>query len=206
MTLRNSLSIHDKRPRRALLLAGLLAVVGTSACDDPFALKATFSTATDTLVAYAMSGTPASFASGYNAGTGAVSRVGPDLTFDVAFDLQTDGKIRVIPARLISQVRQSFGGQVATQQVGLLVPTTSFAAITQAPEKGYKIDSLVVVPTGTPVVMQVLSDACQFTFASQLYAKLVVDSVNAGTRQIYFRAVRQPNCGFRSFQPGVPKN
>jgi hypothetical protein len=56
------------------------------------------------------------------------------------------------------------------------------------------------------VVFELASDACQYSLASQLYAKLVVDSVASTRRQIYFRAVRDPNCGFRSLQPGVPKS
>ncbi|MGQ0646812.1 MAG: hypothetical protein ACT4P7_04535 [Gemmatimonadaceae bacterium] len=153
-----------------------------------------------------MTGTPPSYPAGFNAGTGAIVRVQPDIAFDVAFDLTADNKVRVIPARLISATRQSFGGISATQQVGLLTPSSSFDALTKAPQSGYKRDSLVVVSAGQPVVLEVVSDACQFSLASILYAKIVVDSVNTTTRQIYFRTVRNPNCGFRSFQPGVPKD
>ncbi len=202
---RNSLSLHKKRHSLGGLLVAFLALAATSACDDPFGLKATVSTRGDTLVAYAMTGTPASFASGFNAGTGAVVRVGPDIAFDVAFDLEAD-KIRVIPARLISPVRQLFGRTSATQTVGLQAATGTFESINKAPENGFKRDTSVTVSKGQPVVMEVQSDACQFSLASTLYAKLVVDSVNLSSRQIYFRTFRNPNCGFRSFLPGVPKD
>lgn len=206
MKQRNSLLGLNKR-RRALSLA-LVAVAmgGASGCDDPFGLKATVAVASDTSVAYAMSGTAASSPSGLNAATGGVTRISPDIPFDVAFDLTTDNKIRLIPARLISPVKSSFGGTVATQQVGLQAPTGGFDALTKAPNNGYKRDSVVVVTTGQPVVIEVNSDACQFSLASLMYAKIVVDSVNTTTRQIFFRATRNPNCGFRSFQPGVPKD
>lgn len=193
--------------RRALTLA-LVAVAmgGASGCDDPFGLKATQTVATDTSVVYAMSGTTASFPAGFNAATGGVTRIQSDMAFDVAFDLTTDNKIRLIPARLISAVKSSFGGTAATQQVGLQAPAGGFDALTKAPNSGYKRDSVVVVSTGQPVVIEVNSDACQFSLAALLYAKIVVDSVNTTTRQIFFRATRNPNCGFRSFQPGVPKD
>ena len=206
MMQRNSLSGLNKR-RRALTLALVaVAIGGASGCDDPFGLKATVAVATDTSVAYAMTGTQASYPSGLNAATGGVSRIGADIAFDVAFDLTTDSKVRLIPARLISPVKTSFGGTVATQQVGLLTPTGTFEAVTKAPGGGYKRDSVVVVGTNQPVVIEVVSESCQFTLASILYAKIVIDSVNTTTRQIFFRATRNPNCGFKSFQPGVPKD
>ncbi|MCC6319131.1 MAG: hypothetical protein IT361_15765 [Gemmatimonadaceae bacterium] len=206
MTHRNSLSAQHKRRRALAIVLTAAAVGGASGCDDPFGLKATVAVATDTSVAFAMTGTTAAFPSGFNAATGAVIRVAPDLAFDVAFDLTPDNKVRLIPARLISAVRSTFGSVVPTQAVGLQSPSGAFDAVTKAPNNGYKQDSVVVVGVGQPVVIQTNSDACQFSLASLLYAKVVVDSVNATTRQIFFRATRNPNCGFRSFQPGVPKD
>ena len=59
-------------------------------------------------------------------------------------------------------------------------------------------------PAASPICSPALS--LRFSLASLMYAKIVVDSVNTTTRQIFFRATRNPNCGFRSFQPGVPKD
>lgn len=206
MRVRNSLKGVTKHSRLGLATLAFLGLAGTSACDDPFGLNATIETKRDTLVAFAMTGTPPSFASGFNAASGSLVRIGPDMSFDVAFDLETDGRIRVIPARLISQVKQSFGVPSPTQQVGLLAPSGTFESVSRAPESGFKRDSALVVAKGQPVIVEVASDACQFSLASIIYAKFVVDSVNTTTRQIYFRTVRNPNCGFRSFLPGIPKN
>ena len=203
---RNLLSGLDKRRRTLALAALAVAAGGAAGCDDPFGLKATVATATDTLVAFAMTGTPPSYPAAFNAGTGAVVRVQSDVAFDVAFDLTSDNRVRLIPARLVSAIRQSLGLVSTTHQVGLLAPSSSFDAITQAPSSGYKRDSVLVVATNQPVVLEVVSDACQFSLASILYAKLVVDSVSSASRQIWFRTIRNPNCGFRSFQPGVPRN
>jgi hypothetical protein len=82
----------------------------------------------------------------------------------------------------------------------------TFDNVRKAPGGGYKYDSTVTVNPGQTVVVEVASDACQFSLAQLLYAKVVVDSVNADTRQVYFRATRDPNCGFKSFAPGVPKD
>lgn len=196
----------NKRRRAFTLALVAVAIGGASGCDDPFGLDATLEVVTDTSVAFAMTGTAASSPSGFNAATGGVLRIQSDMAFDVAFDLTTDNKVRFIPARLISAVKSSFGSTVATQQVSLQAPSGGFDALTKAPSGGYKADSVVVVSTGQPVVIEVTSDACQFSLASLIYAKVVVDSVNTTTRQIFFRATRNPNCGFRSFQPGIPKD
>lgn len=202
---------HSRRGsalRTPVLLSGTLLVVGLLGCDDPFASNATSPTAADTLVAFAMTGTPPQFPSGYSAGTGALSRIEPEIGFDVAFDLTNDGRIRLVPARLVSQFRVQFGRTSLTHQVGLLTTTTGFDVLARAPDRGYKRDSVAVVTPGEAVILEVISDICQFqfTFSQVLYAKLVVDSVHTAARQIFFRAVRNPNCGFRSFQPGIPRN
>ena len=41
---------------------------------------------------------------------------------------------------------------------------------------------------------------------TSLYAKVQVTEVNRVTRQLKVRWTVDPNCGFVSFQPGVPKN
>ena len=46
----------------------------------------------------------------------------------------------------------------------------------------------------------------QQMFSKILIVLLAIDSVVAATRTIYFRSVHDPNCGFLSFAPGVPKS
>lgn len=206
MTRINSLSQNKKGRPLAILLTAAILSAGASGCDDPFGFEATTETTGDTLVAFAMSGTPASFASAYNSASGGVVRIAAEAAFDVAFDLTSNGQVRVVPVRLITATRPSIGGASPTQQVGLQAPSGTFEALTKAPSSGYKIDSVVVVAPGRPVVLEVQSEACQFSLAQTLYSKFVVDSINTTTRQIFFRTLRNPNCGFRSFLPGVPKS
>jgi len=47
-------------------------------------------------------------------------------------------------------------------------------------------------------------DLCQFTISPQLYAKVTVDSVNLASRILFLRLGLDPNCGFRSFDAGIP--
>jgi hypothetical protein len=186
----------------------MAASVLVIACDDPLGVNATTATQSDTLSVFAMTGTPSAFPSGYSAGTGLISRIEPDISFDVVFDLTPDQKVRVIPARLISPLRVILGRTELTQQVGLQIATETFETIARAPTRGYKRDSIVTVSPGQAVLFEVLSEVCsfQFTLSSVLYAKVVVDSIHPGSREIFFRAIRQPNCGFRSFAPGIPRN
>ena len=188
------------------LAAVASATILLAACDDPFGLKASLAVQFDTLSVYAMSGTPVTYPAAYNAGSGVVLRIAPEAAYDVAFDLQTDGKIRLVPARLVSAARNVGGIPTAAPRVGMQIVSSAFDALNSAPKGSYKYDSTVVVTTGQAVAIEVASDACTYSLSQQIYAKLVVDSVRAATRQLYFRATRDPNCGFRSFQSGVPKN
>jgi hypothetical protein len=194
--------------RPAPFLAFLIAGVLLTACDDPLGVNATTETQSDTVVVFAMTGTPAAFPSGYSAGTGLISRIEPDISFDIVFDIASDNSIRIVPARLISQFRVVLGLTQSTQQVGLQAGTGTFESIGRAPNSGYKRDSVLTVTPGQPVLLEVQSEVCsfQFTLSPILYAKIVVDSIHTDSRQIFFRSIRNPNCGFRSFAPGVPRN
>ena len=59
--------------RRLSAVMALVCAAGVAgACDDPLALRATTAVQSDTLVAFAMSGTPVSFPSAYNSSSGVV--------------------------------------------------------------------------------------------------------------------------------------
>ena len=200
------LSIRMIRRPIVRFAAMFAAVAGLSACSDTLGLRASRAVAYDTLSAYGMTSTPVSFPVAYSASDGLVVRVDPSISFDVAFDLTADSKVRLIPARRISTTRLITGLATATPRVGMQLVKGTFESMTKAPSGGYAYDSTFVVAPGDGVVLELSGDACQYSLSSQLYAKLVVDSVAATRRQVYFRAVRDPNCGFRSLQPGVPKN
>lgn len=188
------------------LAAAVTIVAGLTACDDTLGLRAFREVEFDTLTAYAMTQTPVSFPSAYSASAGIVVRVDPEIAFEVAFDLPGTGKVQLIPARRISPTRLVTGIPTPSPSVGMQLIKGTFESMTRAPTGGYSFDSTFAVAPGEGVVMELSGDACQFSLASQQYAKLVVDSINLARRQIHFRAVRDPNCGFRSLQPGIPRN
>ncbi|MEP7344275.1 MAG: hypothetical protein ABI877_03365 [Gemmatimonadaceae bacterium] len=187
--------------RAAAPLALGAALVAAIACSDPLAAKATLAIQTDTLVAFALTGTPPAFPAALNTVFRSVVRVDSDHNYDVAFDLDVDGSVRLIPVRLMG------GATTATRRVGIQKSTQNFVALTRAPNSGYIYDSVVVVKPGETAAIEVTSgDQCVFTLSTLLYSKIGIDSVNATTRQVFFQTTHDPNCGFRSFLPGVPKN
>ncbi len=207
-----TLSSSPLRLIRARAIAVTATLVGAAlfaSCNDPLALKASIAVRTDTLSAFAMTGTPATYPAAFDAANSSVVRIGTDIGFDIAFDFapSPNGAVQLVPARQVSASANT-GGIIVTssRRVGLQKVSGTFESITKAPNKNYTYDSLMVVNTGVPVVMELSSSGCQYSLSSTIYAKIVIDSVNTGTRRLFFRSTVDPNCGFRSFQPGVPKS
>ena len=193
-------------PVRASLAALLAAALTLSACgEETLGLRAYSAVEFDTLSAYAMSGTPISFPAAYSAESGIVVRVDPTIAFNVAFDLLAPGRVQLVPARRISAQRVVNGLPSAPARLGMQRIKGTFESMTKAPVDGYAYDSTFSVAPGEGVVLEIAADACSYSLISQRYAKLVVDSIVPARRQVYFRGVRDPNCGFRSLQPGIPK-
>lgn len=95
-------------------------------------------------------------------------------------------------------------------EVGLLKVPGSFESVERAPTGDYERDEPLTVSVGEVVVIEARrnqqGDLCGFALSPNIYSKIVVDSVSAGTNAIWFRLAANPNCGFRSFAPGLPKN
>jgi len=208
---------------RRLPLPGLaalaLAAGALSACGDPFSLKASVPTMTDTLTVYSLSdtaavrrslptalntGTLGTNANGQTVGAPTVVPVSVAGTFDLAFDLTSDRKIVLYPQRRI------LPGATSGHVVGLQAVQGQFESVLDAPRGGYVADTVALtVAAGQTVAVQAQTNECTIATASgyspYIYSKIVVDSV-VGAQQpaIYFRIVVDPNCGFRSFRSGVP--
>jgi hypothetical protein len=179
-----------------LLAAGLLAVA--AACDDRNPFEASLPTSADRPhEVYALTGTSPELPSAFFAVAQVVMRV-DSLTFDVAFDITPAGTVAIYPVRALGQ-------PLSARSVGIRVDSTrSYGAVTRAPGGSYLRDSVVVVPTGRPVILETPFSGCGLYSISQfVYTKLVVDSVDTDRRKIYFHAVNNPNCGFRELRPGV---
>jgi hypothetical protein len=189
---------------RLALLATMCVVIVLSACGNVASLKATIPTYVDTLSLWSLSGTPPSYPSAISITTRQIVRVDGFAAFDIALDINANGKAVVYPVKLVVAVP---GG---TRAVGLQRASGTFETVLAAPNTGYETDSALVMAPGEVVAVQSphngSGDICQFSISPNIYAKITVDSVNLASRVLYLRMGFDPNCGFRSFATGIPAN
>jgi hypothetical protein len=187
---------------RLVLLAAMFVVVGLNACSGPTSLTATLPTTVDSLSIFALSGTPPTYPSGISLLARQTVRVDGFASFDVALDIDASGNAVIYPVKLVVSVP---GG---ARPVGLLKVPGIFDSLAIAPTTGYEVDSALVMAPGQVVMVQsahnLSGDLCQFTLSPDIYAKIVVDSVQLASRTLFLRLGLDPNCGFRSFVTGIP--
>jgi hypothetical protein len=187
---------------RLALLAAMSVVVGLSACGDPTNVQANLTTSVDSLFVYALSGTPPTYPSGLSLVARQPVRVDGFASFDVALDIDAAGKPIIYPVKLVVA---SPGG---SRPVGMTKVQGTFEQVVEAPKSGFEADSALSMAPGEVVVVQsahnASGDLCQFSINPNIYAKIVVDSVNLASRTLFLRFGVDPNCGFRSFAAGIP--
>ena len=187
---------------RILSLGVLVAAVVASACTDPLHITAQDATVVDTVTVYALSGTSPALPSAIDLFTRQPVVVDGFAAFDLAFDIESATKVRILPVRFV--VTSPSG----VRQVGIRTQPGTFVQLLNAPSGAYQTDSSLVVSPGEVVVIQTTrgfaGEFCQYTLQPYLYAKLSVLSIDLKTRTVQFELGLDPNCGFRSFQPGIP--
>lgn len=181
----------------ATVLVAVLAVVAVG-CGGPTNPKPTLSVATDTLSAFALNGTLATAPSALDLFTRRVVVADNTLNFDIAFDIDSAGRALVFPPILLSN---SF---VTARHVGLQRLTMPYDSVTFGFKGGYHFDSSYALAPGQGLMIVTNPIPCALDANPSLYGKVIVDSVNTTTRTVHFRATIDPNCGFRSFHPGIP--
>lgn len=158
----------------------------------------------DSLTVYPLAGSTATTPTALNTPFATVTPIGPSGNFDLAFDLDSQRRVVIYPVKLIVQPL------TGVNVVGLLKVAGTFESVERAPTATYESDEALAVNIGEVVVIEARrnrsSDVCTYALSPNIYSKLVVDSVSAGTNAIWFRFVANPNCGFRSFATGLPKD
>jgi hypothetical protein len=186
---------------RKFALAIVASAAVLTACDDPDLLRASLPTVEDEYTVFALTGTPAAYPSGINTYVRAALRVDGSANFDVAFDIDDQGRALLYP---VQKIVSSLSG---TRRVGLRKVAGTFESVTEAPSGTYA-DSVIVATKGDVVVVQSVrngsGDACQFDISPYIYTKMLVDSIATDIRTVKIKTVLDPNCGFRSFESGVP--
>lgn len=195
-SLQKSMSIRSIRPVAAF------AALAISACSDSLGLKATMPTQTDSFIVYALTGTPATYPSTYIAAARAVGVIDGNGNFDVAFDINSEGKVVLYPMRLVVSPITPF------RDIGLLKGAGTFESIERAPATGYVTEQTVVLASGEVAILQTPrntgTDVCAYGISPYIFAKIGIDSVDLKDRSIFFKSTVNPNCGFHSFKTGIP--
>lgn len=199
----HALPSHNSMNFRSLSPVALFAVLAISACRDSLGgLKATEGTETASFHVYALTGTPASYPTTYVAAARTVSVIDGAGNFDVAFDIDAQGKVIVYPMRLVVSPITPF------RDVGLIKGIGTFDAITRAPSTGYLTDKSITLSPGEVVILQTArntgNNICLYGISPYIFAKIGLDSVDRKDRSIFFKSTVNPNCGFHSFKTGIP--
>ena len=194
-------SFFPSRARRfGVVSAALVGAVVLAACGDPFTIKASYPNEDQPFVLHALSGTPSSYSSAIALLVRQVTRVDGTLSFDIAFDLDANNNVVVLPVKMVGS------GIGQPRQVGLLAGAGTFDQLTIAPTTGYRYDSVLVVRTGQPFVVQSATVSCANSITPYIYAKAIIDSVDIVERKLFGHAIVNLNCGFRGLGTGLPTN
>ena len=191
----------DSRSRIAVLIAAVLSVAAL-ACSDFTAVPASLPTITDSGTVYALNGAPPGAPTALHFFAGQLVPADANFLFDVAFDIDSSGKVVYMPQRVVASAL------APTHSVGLRTAPDSFDAVTSAPKSGYRADtSLVTAPNVVVLAQSTDANTCGVSLTgSSIYAKIVVTGVDLATRQLKVRYTVDPNCGFVSFASGIPKD
>ncbi len=172
-------------------------VIAAHACGDSLGLPPPqFENRVDTVTLHALTGTDIVLPSAYDLISRTTARTDQAQPFDIAFELDADGRALIFPARALGQINDA----------ALQVSSETFGAITTAPLEGYQADSAQAVTAETVFIVRSRFDAafCVFLGAIPRYGKFRVLAVDPTTRTITLEALVNQNCGFRSLAPGLP--
>jgi hypothetical protein len=185
---------------RYFILA-FLACVAIVSCGDPLGLPPAFiSNTVDTVLVYALSGTPVSLPSGYSIVGKRAVRTDQGLPFDFAFDFDSTRQAVLLPTGALKMGKAS----------GLQISAQDFDSIKIAPTSNYNVDSAQVVNLNSVLILHSSSVNCSFNIPAVYYAKLHVldiDTTSTPTgRWIRFEILNDLNCGYRGLEKGVPRH
>jgi len=188
-----------RTPFRALI-AFTASVVAVAGCGEATGVKAQFSNIETKPTVYAFNSAPVVLPAALVVRAASVVRIDATFLFDLAFDLDASGVTQVYAS---SRVASELAG---THRVGMQLRDDAFSSITEAPNGGYVYDTVMALPVGKTLLVDVLEQGCSNSFlGANIKAKVSVDSVNTTSRAIFLHVLSDPNCGFRELIQGEPK-
>ncbi|HEY4131909.1 MAG TPA: hypothetical protein VGM50_14915 [Gemmatimonadaceae bacterium] len=190
------------RRKIAAFVAATLVLATAAACGDLTGVPASLPTLSDSGIVYALNGAPPGAPTALHMFSGTLLAADGSFIFDVAFDIDSAGNVVVLPEPAVAS------GLVTNHTVSLATVPDAYDALGSAPKITYRADTaLVTKPNVTIVAQSSDPNACGVSLTgTTLYAKIVVTSVDLVNRQLKVRFTSDPNCGFRSFSSGIPKD
>jgi hypothetical protein len=180
--------------RRLVTVA--VAVASAVACGETQRLPAMGEVISDTLMVYALTGTPVSYPTALNLRDLVIVRATGAFDYEIAFDIDENGNAVLSPMELLVAAEAPF------RRVGMQKFTTPFDSLTSAPRTGYVYDQKMILGAGESIVIEA-AVPCQYPYPQVIFGKLKVDSISSARRAIYMQVVSDPSCGFRSLVPGT---
>ncbi len=189
-------------PAPIFTLAAFVAAISAASCGDLLTTPASLPTLTDSGVVYAINGAPLGAPTALQIAAGTLVPANSSFAFDVAFDIDSAGHVVFLPLKTVAS------GLATTHSVGLQVSQVTFDNLVSAPKTGYRADTALVGAAGVTILAQSNDvTTCGLAISGQnLYAKIVVTSVDPVARSMNITFTVDPNCGFVSFADGIPKN
>lgn len=191
------------RPKSAIALfvAASLAIAG-AACSGFTGVPASLENLADSGIVYPLNGASAGSPSALYIFQGSLVPADANFTFDVAFDLDSAGRIVVLPESVVAS------GLAPAHTVSLQAVSGSYDALNEAPRSGYRADTALVTTVNQVIMVQSQdANACSVSLSgTTLYAKLVITAIDPVTHGMSIKFATDPNCGFVSFAAGLPKN
>lgn len=181
--------------RRLALIAGICA---TAACGPAQLAPASQVNLVDTVTMGALAGAALNYPSAYDITIALPVRTDQTSAFDFVYNIDPLGRHVLLPLHAIAGL-----GNTTGNNPGFIVQTQTFNQLTYAPTDGYlTTDTLVIVPG------EVLAARSRITcyLGVPQYAKLQVLSFDDSLKTVSLAILSDPNCGYKSLQPGTPTN
>ena len=191
-----------KRLSALLIAAGAIAALAS--CGDPTALEARFVNREAEFSVHALNGAHPNTLNAVRVRTIGLERADADFLFDIAFDITDTGTVKLITPRALATENAVVGNRVGLRDS----PGLTFEQVTTNPPRDlFVYDSVLVVPVGRLVLIDVIDFGCatESFIGLNIRAKLRIDSIVPADRRIHMRMVSNPNCGFRDLIPGGQK-
>lgn len=185
-----------------LVAAALLAACGADVVLPPPTQPVT----EQQITLYALTGTAVQAPSAYNMLILLEIRTDQTSDFDFAFEIGIDSALGVGTAGDTVAVLLPRGALGFSADGGLQVVGVPFDSIVRAPLEGYEQERPTRIREGDAVLATSRLQQCNFNVIRPLVAKLRVDDIDLVQRTAVIRVVIDPNCGYLSLAPGMPRD